>query len=417
MDVSRAPHSNSGMNALYLEPFGGLAGDMLLAALLDLEDSRFAFAELEALAAALVPGEARLARTRVQRGGLAATHLEVRTQETDQTPHRHLSDLLPMIDASPLSDRAKERARSTFRRLAEAEARVHGTTPEAVHFHEVGAVDTLIDVCGACHAIELLEVERVFSSRPLVGSGTVRCAHGVMPVPVPAVSELLTGRELELGGEGERLTPTGAALLAEFTADFEPPSAFRASALGYGAGTRDPKVGPPNLVRATLGQVASGATAPSEVLEVRVTLDDMTGEEIGYLTEVLRTAGALEVWTAPVQMKKNRPGTVVTYLCRETERESLETVVFSHSTTLGLRWAKFSRTECEREFAEVELEGHRVRLKVRRRPDGSELTERDISIEYDDLAALALATERPLAYWKPRIFAAYRAGSDPPKAS
>lgn len=390
------------MSVLLIEPFGGLAGDMLLAALLDLGDERFRLAELEAVAASLVPGEFELTLTRTKRGGLAASHLKVSTPESHHPPHRHLADLLPLIEASLLSEAAKIRASAVLVRIAEAEARVHGTTVDAIHFHEVGAVDTLIDVCGACHAFELLGVTRVHASAPITGAGTVRCAHGEMPVPVPAVVELLRGREMLLGGgPGERLTPTGAALLAEWTQSFELPAAFAASRLGYGAGTREPTEGPPNLVRVQLANEDAGESRTHRrVCELRVTLDDMTGEEIGYLVGALRKHGVLEVWTHAVQMKKNRPGTVLTLLCREESRSELESIIFSGSTSFGLRWSTWQRTECERETLRIELLGSEIRIKLRRRPGtavGATLEPCDVHPEHDDLARLAESTGRNLA--------------------
>jgi uncharacterized protein (DUF111 family) len=212
-----------------------------------------------------------------------------------------------------------------------------------------------------------------------------------MPVPVPATAELLRGLPHALGGGGERLTPTGAALLCEYVASFEPPGAFIASAIGYGAGHRDPRTGPPNILRVQLGRElalpAPGATA----LLIECNLDDMTGEELGFLVQRLREAGALEAWTAPVQMKKDRPGVIVSALCREDRRAELERVFFDHSTTLGVRWMRWQRTECARESAEIDVRGHELRVQRRIRPGAVDepLAERDLAVEYDDAAALA----------------------------
>ena len=380
------------MTTLFIEPLGGLAGDMLLAALLDLKDPRFSLAELEGLADALVPGEARLALARVSRGSIEASLLEVHSPETHHAPHRHLSGLVELLERVELPPRARARALGVLTRIAEAEARVHGISVEEVHFHEVGAVDTLIDVCGVSLALELLEVEGVTSSVPITGEGTVRCAHGVMPVPVPAVVELLRGRELDLsGGPGERLTPTGAALLAELVEEFGAPGGFRTHSVGYGAGKRDPEHGPPNLVRVQLG-TSRATAARREAWQLDVQLDDATGEELGLCVGALREAGALDVWTVAVQMKKDRPGVLLSALCRAERREALEAVVFENTQSLGLRWSRVERTECEREQLRVELDGREVRVKLRRRPPypgASPLGERDLSPEFDDLAALS----------------------------
>ena len=380
------------MTTLFIEPFGGLAGDMLLAALLDLGDPRFGVADLEGLAQALVPGEARLTLSRVLRGSIEANHLEVRSPETDHAPHRHLSGLVELLERAELPTRARATALAVLTRIAEAEARVHGISVEEVHFHEVGAVDTLIDVCGVALALELLQVEEVCSSVPITGEGTVRCAHGVMPVPVPAVLELLGGRALDLsGGPGERLTPTGAALLAELAPRFGAPGGFRPGAVGYGAGTRDPQHGPPNLVRVQLG-ARDAESVRREAWQLEVQLDDATGEELGLCVGALREAGALDVWTVAVQMKKDRPGVLLDALCRAEQRATLEAVIFENTQSLGLRWSRVERTECERELLHVELDGQPVRVKLRRRPaypGASALGERDLSPEFDDLAALA----------------------------
>jgi len=387
------------MSTLYIEPFSGLAGDMFLAALLDLGDERFVLADLERLAAALVPGEARLALSTAWRGNLSGKLLDVTTPESAAPPHRRLADLVALLERAPLSPAARARAGNVFRRIAEAEGRVHGCAPEEIHFHEVGAVDTLIDVAGAMLALERLDVEQVFAHVPVTGTGTVRCAHGEMPVPAPAVSELLRGRALSIsGGGGERLTPTGAALLAELTEHFEPPPPFMPLRIGYGAGHRDPAVGPPNLVRVQLGELARAATRSpaaagrSAAWLVEVNLDDMTGEELAHAVRALRAAGALDVWSTAVQMKKERPGVVLSALCRDEARTALESALYEHTSTLGQRWRPVERSECGRDEVVVELGGLKVRVKRRHRPDyphASPFGERDLSPEHDDLALAA----------------------------
>ncbi len=387
------------MSTLFVEPFGGIAGDMFLAALLDLGDPRFTFADLEGLARELLGDECRLARSRVRRGTVEAELLEVHTAETDDPPARHLADLLALVEGAPLAPASRVRAGDAFRRIAEAEARVHGTSVEEVHFHEVGAVDSIVDVCGAAFALERLGVERVVTSPPLLGAGTVRCAHGEMPVPAPGTAELLRGRPaLAGGGPGERTTPTGAALLVAWADSFDPPGAFTARALGYGAGHREFPQGPPNLLRVQLGEVADGGTARATAWLLEFNLDDTGGEQVGFCVQELRTAGALEAWTAPVAMKKDRPGVVVTALCRAERRADLERVAFAHTPTLGVRWTRCERTECEREALEVELDGHAARVVVRRRPgEAGAPALADLAPEYDDVARLARALGRPFA--------------------
>lgn len=424
---------------LLIEPFGGMAGDMFLAALLDLGDPRFGLAELRDLAESLVPGEAQLELERVWRRSLSGSHLRVVTPESAAPPHRHLKDLGALVARSTLGPRAADLTMAVLRRIAEAEGHVHGCSPDEVHFHEVGAVDTLIDVGGAALALERLGVGRVFSSPPLLGSGTVRCAHGVMPVPAPATAEILRGLPAQLspgepGGAGapgaplgERCTPTGAALLAELVAGAAlpgggfggPPGTFTADAVGYGAGTRDPEAGPPNLLRVQLGSAEAGARPTGEprhgrVLELGVTLDDMTPEEIGVLVAGLRRAGALEVWTAPVQMKKDRPGVVVTALAREADLGALQDAIFSGSSSFGVRWRMAERLEAGRAFETVELDGHAVRVKLRIRPghDAPD-PEVDAFCEHDDLARYAEAAGVPLHGARQRILAAFRRSRSP----
>jgi uncharacterized protein (TIGR00299 family) protein len=396
-----------------IEPFGGLAGDMLLAALLDLRDERFALDDLRALARAIVPGEVEISAEVAWRGSLSGLALTVRTGESASPPHRHFSDCAALIERAPMSSAARERARAVLWRIAVAEARVHGTTPDEIHFHEVGAADALIDVCGAALALERLEVERVLATPPLVGSGTVRCAHGEMPVPAPATAELLRGVPCVHGGGGERLTPTGAALLAGLAERFEPPGAFVTRAIGYGAGHRDPREGPPNIARVQLGVevAASAARGGAEAWEMAANLDDMTGEEIGFLAGALRAAGALDVWTAGVHMKKDRPGVVVSALCRGERRGALETALFAHSTTLGVRWTRTERTECAREPFTVEVRGREIRGLRRLRPSAPRhpVDARDLSFEYDDLAAVAAASGLSLREVERLALAAARA--------
>lgn len=387
------------MATLYLEPYSGMAGDMLLAALLDFSDPRFSLRDLEQLAHALVPGECTLALETAWRGNLSGQLLSVRTGESSTPPHRSYEDLARRIDASPLpaslfSKKARDRAKAVLRRIAVAEAHVHGTTVEKIHFHEIGAVDTLVDVCGATFALERLEIDRVVSAPPSTGIGTVRCAHGEMPVPVPAVVELLRGKPHVLGGgSGERLTPTGAAILLEITDSFEPPGAFVAERIGYGAGARDPADGPPNILRVQLGREVKEAPAARAWL-LEVNLDDVTGEELAHAARSLRAAGALDVWSTPVQMKKERPGVVLSALCRVERKPDLERVLFEETPTLGLRWIECQRTECGRRTIEVDLGGVRVRVKVRERPEypgASPAGERDLSPEHDDLVRAAAA--------------------------
>lgn len=413
-------------HTLLVEPFGGMAGDMFLAALLDLGDSRFVLEDLQRFAAAVVPGEATLAAERVWRRSLSGMHLDVRTPESSHPPHRGLKELSAMIAAAPLGPAAQDFCIDVLRRIAVAEGLVHDCSPDEVHFHEVGAVDTVIDVGGAALALERLGIEEALVAPPLLGSGTVECAHGTMPVPAPATAQLLRGRttipgDLTGGAMGERCTPTGAALLVSLlerhgggASDFGgAPSGFRAAGIGYGAGGRDPKVGPPNLLRVQLGAASGGAsgTPTGTVDELRVNLDDMTPEEIGALVVALRGAGALEVWTGAVAMKKDRPGVLLGLLCRAEARDEVVRVLFEQSSTFGVRWSSAQRLESGRRFATIEVDDVPVRIKVRVRPDypgRSADGPGDLFVEHDDLVRLAEATGESLRVARARALAEAR---------
>lgn len=404
------------MTTLYLEPFGGIAGDMLLAGLLDLDHDAFDLEALRRFAAALVPGEVRLARREVRRGAFRGSLLEVETPESAHPPPRHLCDLREILARSPLTEPSRRRAEAVLERLARAEARVHGSTIDEVHFHEVGAVDTLIDVGGALFALERLGIDTVRAAAPYVGGGTISGAHGTMPVPAPGTAEILTGVPVRHGAGGERVTPTGAALLVELAGELVgeigAPFSFAATAIGYGAGSREPVEGPPNLLRVQLGEetAGGGGARRDDVWLLELNLDDVTGEEAGFLLGVLRRAGALEAWSVPVQMKKDRPGVVISALVREPLRDPLEAAAFAHSPTLGVRWTRLERRECPRETIEVRVDGleggAKVRVKVRGVPGTSEPGPYDVSPEYDDLARIARETGLPLREVEKRAVAA-----------
>lgn len=298
--------------------------------------------------------------------------------------HRGLREINAIVDRSSLSPAGKARAARLFRRLAEVEAGIHQVPVEDVHLHEVGAVDSIVDVVAAVAALEWLAPDRVVASALNVGSGTVKCAHGVLPVPAPATAELLVGvPTYAQGPPAELVTPTGALLVTEYAEAYGPAPPMRIERIGYGAGSRNP-AGRPNVLRALVGRGAeTGACDRVVVLECQI--DDMNPQLYGTLMERLAAAGALDVFYAPIQMKKNRPGTLVTVVAPPGRREALADVLFRESTTLGVRVTETERERLDREEVVVETPVGAVRIKVARR-DGAL---RNAAPEFDDCARLA----------------------------
>jgi len=338
------------MKLAYLDCFSGISGDMTLGALVD------AGVDLAALNAAVeslgLPG-CRLVAREVEKQGFRATQVTVEYEP--EHAHRQLPQILRMIDAGRLTDRQKDLTRRIFHRLAEAEARVHGTTVEKVHFHEVGAADSIADIVAAAVGWDLLGVDLVVASPIPTGTGTVKMAHGVSSVPTPATAELLKGVPLvESSIPHELTTPTGAAIVTTVAARFGPPPAMTIAEIGYGAGGRDLEE-QPNLLRLLVGEAAEGQGA-EQVWVLETNLDDTTGELIGYATTRLWQAGALDVYATAIQMKKNRPGVKLSVLCRASDVESIEAVLFEETTTLGVRRWPVSRNVLVRRTHRVATE-------------------------------------------------------------
>lgn len=370
---------------LYLEPVGGIAGDMFLAAALDLGVS------LEALERPLrtlgVSGWS-FARSTAQRHSLSGTHLDVVVESgADAHVHRALSDIEALIARSQLSEFAKATALRIFGLLGAAEAKVHGVPLSEIHFHEVGAVDSIVDICGAAVALELLGCPQVFSAPPPLGSGTTRVAHGVVPVPVPATLELLRDLPVRFEGVGELTTPTGAALLKAF-ATLAPPPPMAVERIGYGVGTRDFK-DRANVLRASLGRPSAEA---SGTYEVAVNLDDCSPQVLGALAERLLAQGALDVWISPVLMKKGRPGHLLSFLCDGAGKPALISTVLRESTSLGVREHRVERTMLQRRFETVSTPFGPVRMKLGFEGDSL----RNAAPEFEDCRALADAAQVPI---------------------
>jgi hypothetical protein len=406
---------------------------MLLGALVD---AGVPFEQLEATVAALNVG-ARLERRKVVRGGISGTKVDVlmgdapaedvghsheghshaHSHEHEHThehshehadshahhahdepahktapahaPHRHLSSILKIIRSAPLSDAVKERACRAFQVLGEAEASIHAISVEKVHFHEVGAVDTIVDIVCTAVGAELLGVDRWISSPLNVGSGTVKCQHGTLPVPAPATLALLGDAPVYAAGSPmERVTPTGAAVLRMLDVRYEAIPAMRVKATGYGAGGRDTP-GEPNLLRLLVGEVEQKSAAGSDsepIAIISTVIDDSNPQVLAYVSELLLEAGAWDVYRAAVQMKKGRAGVEMTVLCRPDLVPALQDVIFRETTTIGLHWRLENKRSLQREFAEALTPWGPVHIKIARWPSGEAA---NASPEYEDCRALA----------------------------
>ena len=346
---------------VYFDCASGASGDMLLGAVVDLG---LPLDELRAELAKLPLSGYALAASRVSRSGLAATKVDV-VIDAPETQHRHLRHILGILERSTLDAHLKQRATALFQRLAEAEAAVHGTSPEQVHFHEVGAVDSIVDIVGGVIALRWLGAARFVSSPLNVGSGSVTMSHGTFPVPAPATARLVTGVPVYGAGEGELLTPTGALLVTSHVTAYGPLPALRIDKTGHGAGSRDTP-GRPNVLRLLVGEEAQ-ASSSERVLVLETEVDDTAPQLLGPLIDALLAAGALDAFFTPVQMKKGRPGVLVTVLAPPERREAIEELLFRETTTLGVRRQEWERTALERATATVATPYGDVRIKIGRR--------------------------------------------------
>jgi uncharacterized protein (TIGR00299 family) protein len=357
---------------VYFDCASGASGDMLLGALVDLG---LPLERLREELGKLPLRGYRLEARAVDRSGLRATKVDVLVEghEPDH-PHQHdhphghghrgLRDILELLDRSSLDAAVKDRAAALFRRLAEAEASVHGTSPEEVHFHEVGAVDSIVDIVGGVSGLAWLGADRFAASALNVGTGSVTMSHGTFPVPPPATARLLHGVPVYGAGEGELLTPTGALLVTAHATSYGPLPQVRLEGVGHGAGTRDTQ-GRPNVLRLMVGEEAAGGDERVLVLETEI--DDMPAQLYGPLMDRLLAAGARDVFYTAIQMKKGRPGLLVTVLCDPERCHALEEILFSETTTLGVRRQEWDRTALERDSVTVETAYGPVAVKRGRR--------------------------------------------------
>lgn len=350
------------MRTLYFDCFAGASGDMILGALVGVGvDPRMLKEQLSLLD---VSGYEINFET-VDRSGISATHARVRVPH--EHAHRHLGDILKIIYDSRLSDGVKDRAARIFSRLAEAEARVHNVAVEQIHFHEVGALDAIVDVVGACIGFELLKVERFACSALHVGSGMVEMAHGRFPVPPPAVAEILKDMPIySTDIVGELVTPTGAAIISTVCVEFGQLPEMKVERTGYGAGTREYQKFP-NVLRLMVGDdAAAEAMSDERLLIIETNIDDMSPQIYGHVMDEAFRLGALDCYFAPVQMKKNRPGVLLSILCRLSERDAMCELLLRETTTLGVRFYEVMRRALEREMVRVETEFGAIDVKVAR---------------------------------------------------
>ena len=394
------------MRILYLDCSMGAAGDMLMAALYELLDDKQTF--LDTMRGLGLPGIEISAEPAVK-CGITGTHMKVLVHGSEEQDalhdhlhehahehshdheHHHHTDLHEiehLLSHLDLPQTVQDDALAVYRRIAEAESKVHGTTVDQIHFHEVGTLDALADVVGVCLLMHLLAPEKVYASSVHVGCGQVKCAHGILPVPAPATALLLSGVPIYGGAiQGELCTPTGAALLTHFVTKFGELPAMQLLKSGYGMGTKDFPAA--NCVRAMLGEQDAPA---EEILELSCNLDDCTGEAIGFAMERLLDVGALDVYWTSVGMKKNRPGILLTCMCRPLDREKMVELLFRHTTTLGVRESAFRRYTLSRESKTIQTPDGDIRVKVstgygvaREKP------------EFDDLAKIARETGKSLS--------------------
>lgn len=395
------------MKTLYIECGMGAAGDMLSAALLELVDDRQAM--IDRINSLGIPGLVMVAEPSIK-CSLAGTHVRMlingeeehcedysehlHNHEEHEHEHEHhhhhdhehhhrsISEICEMIDGFNISDSAKSNAKSIYKLIAEAESRVHGTSTDEVHFHEVGAIDAVADVTTACLLMEELAVDKVVCSPICLGSGKVRCAHGFVPVPAPATAEILKGIPTYAGAiESELCTPTGAAILRQFTDEFVSMPNMKVDRIGYGMGSKDFEVA--NCVRVMLGETTDQA-GDGYVVKLECTIDDMTGEDYSYAVCKLLGGGALDVYTTPVMMKKGRPGQLMTVLAKPEKRDEVVKLIFRHTTTIGMREQEMKRYTLDKEAVQFDTKYGPVKGKI-----SSGYGVRKFKIEHDELERIA----------------------------
>ena len=379
------------MKTLYIDCGMGAAGDMLTAALLELHPDREGF--LKKLNRLGIPGVTFIAG-RSTKCGINGTHIRVAVHGTEETEHMHdhhhgsMGDIRSIVSRLAIPTMVKLDIMSVYEEIAQAESHVHGVPVEQIHFHEVGTMDAIADITAVCLLIHELDADLIIASPVHVGSGQVRCAHGILPVPAPATAHILRNVPIYGGSiKGELCTPTGAALLKHFVTEFGDMPAMKMKSIGYGMGKKDFERA--NCVRVMLGETKE---KPEGIWELNCNIDDMTGEQIGFALETLMEQGALDVFTIPIGMKKSRPGILLTVLCRESDKEKMVSLMFKHTTTLGIREKFCNRYTLARKVETVDTPHGVIRKKV-----SAGYGIQRSKYEYEDVARAAKANNLSIA--------------------
>jgi pyridinium-3,5-bisthiocarboxylic acid mononucleotide nickel chelatase len=378
------------MKIAYFDCFSGASGDMILGALMD---AGLPLDHLQAEIAKLHLSHYELGVEKVSKRGISGSQARISIDHEHHHNHRNLQHIEEIIISSSLDDTVKRKSIAVFTRLAEAEAKVHGRPIDQVHFHEVGAMDAIIDVVGAVAGFNALGIEKIFCSPLHVGTGTVECAHGTLPVPAPATAELIKGKPVySTGVQGELLTPTGAAILTTLCDEFGPIPAMIVEKIGYGAGTSDRVV--PNLLRISIGSAVDdfGACETDQVAVLETNIDDMNPQLYDHVIQQVLDRGALDIYLTPVQMKKNRPGTVLTIICTPGQLSEFADLLLAETTTIGMRWRVEKRLKAQRTVKKIDTPYGPIRFKFAVL-DGKTV---NVSPEYEDCKRIAVENNIPL---------------------